>query len=57
MSDPIEQLKAEVRRLAHLVAVVGTDGKPQREQVRILAAAGFVGSGNSGTVRRRPYLV
>lgn len=41
MSDATAQLQLEVRRLAHLVAVLGTDGKSQREQVRLLSAAGF----------------
>ena len=41
MSDLSKSLEAEIRRLSHLVAVLGTDGKPQREQVRILASAGF----------------
>jgi DNA-binding NarL/FixJ family response regulator len=41
MKDGDSPLEAEVRRLAHLVAVIGTDGKPQRDQIRILAAAGF----------------
>jgi hypothetical protein len=31
----------EVHRLTRLVAVLGTEGKPQREQIRILALAGF----------------
>ena len=31
----------ELRRLTRLVAVLGTEGKSQREQIRILALAGF----------------
>jgi DNA-binding CsgD family transcriptional regulator len=41
MADLSEKLETNVRRLTHLVAVIGTDGKPQREQIRILALAGF----------------
>ena len=41
MSNSNETLEGEIRRLTHLVAVLGTDGKPQREQIRILASAGF----------------
>ncbi len=42
MSDSNETLEAGIRRLTRLVAVLGTDGKPQREQIRILASAGFL---------------
>jgi DNA-binding NarL/FixJ family response regulator len=31
----------EVHRLTRLVAVLGIEGKPQRDQIRLLAAAGF----------------
>ena len=41
MSNSNEPLVIESRRLIHLVAVLGTEGKPQREQIQILASAGF----------------
>lgn len=41
MSDQSKSLETELRRLTHLVAVIGTDGKPQRDQIRLLAAAGL----------------
>jgi len=40
MSDKDYALE-ELRRLVRLVAALGTDGKPQREQIRLLDAAGF----------------
>ena len=39
--DDSNALLSEVRRLTRLVAVFGTEGKSQREQIRTLASAGF----------------
>jgi DNA-directed RNA polymerase specialized sigma24 family protein len=34
-------LLEEIKRLSRLIATLGTDGKSQREQIRLLSAAGF----------------
>jgi DNA-binding CsgD family transcriptional regulator len=39
--DESKMILHELRRLIRLVAVLGTEGKSQREQIRILASAGF----------------
>ena len=41
MSETDKALETEIKRLTHLVAVIGMEGKPQRDQIRLLAAAGF----------------
>jgi DNA-directed RNA polymerase specialized sigma24 family protein len=39
--DEMKSLLEEVKRLSRLIAAFGVDNKPQREQIRLLAAAGF----------------
>ena len=39
--DEVKILLEEVKRLSRLIAALGVDGKSQREQIRLLAAAGF----------------
>jgi len=39
--DEMKNLLEEVKRLSRLIGTFGVDGKSQREQIRLLAAAGF----------------
>ncbi len=39
--DESNMILHELRRLIRLAAVLGTEGKSQREQIRILTSAGF----------------
>jgi DNA-directed RNA polymerase specialized sigma24 family protein len=39
--DEMKSLLEEVRRMSRLIAAVGIEDKPQREQIRLLTVAGF----------------